>query len=440
MLSVALVMLLIIGFNGILTPIVLFILLCTLGCTLIVVFAKDSQSLKLKLFLLFFSTYLVYIMIHDYVLINVNPDYRPIDYIDENTFYHYTFVGLPYISGERNFLDIFSVFEINETILHTIISSSIAYLSVAIDGKNTLIVQKLLSPFLGGLFSVVLFSTIYSQFQNKNFAVKSTLAYGFLSAVFMYSTTILRDIDIALLYMMVFYLFLETQKLKNIFLIGIIAYITMYLRFESGMVLFALLLLYIYFYVKELESKKMKMIFYILFSILSGIVLLLVLPKIIHVVGHLNEANTTRSISAASSGSIGLLLNKLPFPMSYVAKVIFGQMQPFPFFKAIDRPLEVISSVFWPFIFLMMNYAFIKKDIRKLIDIKIKFLLFIAIAILFLMSSEPMVRRMMSVYPIIYLVSLYAFVFISSNKIKKIFYYYLFAMIFITTLYFFVKG
>ena len=76
-------------------------------------------------------------------------------------------------------------------------------------------------------------------------------------------------------------------------------------------------------------------------------------------------------------------------------------MKPFPFFVAIGRPLEGISGFLWPFIFIGMLYAIIKKNIRIKIDDKMKYLLSMTIVVLLLMSSGSMVRRMMSLYPIL---------------------------------------
>lgn len=173
--------------------------------------------------------------------------------------------------------------------------------------------------------------------------------------------------------------------------------------------------------------------------IMFSFVLLLMINKIVGMVMHLNEANTVRSVANASVGSVGLLLNKLPFPLSYIAKLFFGQLQPFPFFLAIDRPPEAISGIFWPFIFIIMIYAVMRKNIRAHIDIKVKYLLIVAIAILFLMSSEPMARRMMSVYPVIYITSLYTFFIMTRNEIKRIFFYYIFGIIVLNTFYYFIK-
>lgn len=39
-----------------------------------------------------------------------------------------------------------------ESVLHTIFFSTIAYLSIMIDENNSIVAQRLLSPFFGGIF------------------------------------------------------------------------------------------------------------------------------------------------------------------------------------------------------------------------------------------------------------------------------------------------
>ncbi len=441
-LLISLILLSTIALERNLGPIILYLLLIIVGTILIIVFShKHEIFLKIKLFIIFFSLYLIYALINYYILLNYVNEKFPFSYFDESTFYKFSLLALPYISGEKNFIDLFSfaAYPMHDLSLHVMFSALIAYFSIAIDGTNTIIVQKLLSPFFGGMFSVVLYSTLKYQFTDRTFALNATFAYGLLSVVFMYSTPLLRDIDIALAYMIFIYLFLQKNSMINFLLLLMVSFSTIYLRNESGMVLFSLALLYAYFNVRKLQSRSIKLIFYILLMAFFSFVVLMIYNKIIGMIIDRNESNLARSIALASSSSLGLLLNKLPFPLSYVAKVLFGQIQPFPFFIAIDRPPEAISGIFWPFIFIMMLYGVIKKNIRVLIDIKIKYLLVVAIAILFLMSSEPQARRMMSVYPIIYITSLYVFFLVPQDRIKRAFLYYIFGILSLNTFYFLIK-
>ena len=228
-----------------------------IGIVLISLFSnKDEIFSKTKLFVFFFSIYLTYTLINHYILLSFSPNRLPYNYLDEELLYYFSNLGLPYISGEKNFFDLFTfaAYPMHDLPLHVMFSALIAYFSNLIDGHNTIIAQKLLSPFFGGMFSVVLYSTIKYQFADRAFALNATFAYSLLSAVFIYSTPLLRDIDIALAYMIVFYLFLQKNSLFNFILILVVAFFTIYLRTESGMLLFGLALLYAYLYIRDRKS------------------------------------------------------------------------------------------------------------------------------------------------------------------------------------------
>ncbi len=440
MLLLSLVLLSIVALMGSLTPLTLFFFMVAFVSVLIVVFSnKNEIFFKIKLFVFFFSLYLSYALINHYFLLNYSPNKLPFDFLDEATLYFLSNSGLPYISGEKNFFDIFSVYELSELPLHVAFTSIIAHLSISIDGTNMIISQKLLSPFLGGLFVIVLYSTLKHQFTDRNFSLNATFAYSLLSAVFIYSTPMMRDIDVALAYMIFFYLFLQKNNVINLLLLLTVAYTTTYLRVESGMVLLGLILVYIYFYARDVQSKVIKFTLYFMSVVLISSVIILKFNIIMGKVISLNETRGASAIAAASADSIGVLFNKLPFGISHTAKVLFSQMLPFPFFKKIELFPYAISGIFWPFVFVMMLYSMMKRNIRVLVDEKVRYLLFTAIALIYLMSGEPLTRRMMSVYPVIYIVSLYAFIAIPNNKIKKAISYYLFAMITLNVIYYLIK-
>ncbi len=442
MLCVSLVLLSTLVLEGYFAPILLYTLMITMGIILITLFSNKYEIFfKIKLFVFFFSLYLIYTLVNCYILLSTNPNILPYNYVDEITFYHYSNIGLPYISGEENFLEMFSNWKLPfyDVSLHVVFSSLITYFSILIDGDNNIMAQKLLSPFLGGMLLVVLYSTLRYQFSDRAFAVKATLAYGLLSAIFIYSTPLLRDTDIALAYMIFFFLFLQKNSFINFILLFMVAFTTIYLRAESGLILFGLSLLYGYLYAGKLQSRSIKFIFYILLMILFSFVLYSQAHKIIGMMMGTNERYLTRIVAASSEGSIASLFRKLPFPLSDIAKVLFGQMSPFPFFYSINNPPAAISGIFWPFIFIMMLYAVMKKHIRTLIDTKVKYLLIAAVTILFLMSVEPMPRRMMSVYPIIYITSLYVFFVIPKNKINLFLTYYISGIVSLNIFYYLLK-
>lgn len=436
----ALLLLVGVSFNGMMAPVTLYIMMIVSISILIFILASKETVLKLNLFLFFFSLYLIYTLVQHYIFIIYSPEF-PYNFLDEPKFYHFSELALPYLTGDKNFSELFSNWKLplHDLPLHTVFSGSIAYFSTMIDGNNSIVIQKMLSPFFGGLLTVFLYATIKDHFKDTKFALNATLGYGLLSAVFMYSTPMLRDIDVALAYMIFFYIFLKKFTVFHLGILFVMAFITIYLRVESGMLLYGLVFLYIYFYVQNINDKSIKYILYVFFIVVGVLVVMIMYKKIVGKIVSVDTAYTSMGIERSSQGAISLLFNKLPFGISHTAKLLFSQMKPFPFIGAIDRPLEAMSGLLWPLVFVLAIYAIMKKNIRNFIDVKIQYLLLVAIIVLYLMSSGPLVRRMLSVYPIIYIVSLYVLYLIPFNRIKVIFVYYLITIISLNTLYYFIK-
>jgi len=441
LLLINLVLLGIVAFEGNIAPISLLIFMTMFASVLIISFSKEEILLKVKIFVFFFSVYLLYTLIYHYILLSNSVYDWTFTFADEPKFYHFSELALPYINGEKDFLELFSNWRLplHDLPLHTVFSGSITYFSMMIDGSNSVLIQKLLSPFLGGFLLVFLYATIKYQFKDTKFALKATLAYGLLSAVFMYSTPMLRDIDVALAYMVFFYIFLQKFTYIRLGILFLIAFLTVYLRLESGMVLYGLMLLYIYFYIRTINNKSIKLIFYMFMVILFSLVVMLMYKKVTGKIISVDESYAAKGIARSSSSSISLLFDKLPFGLSHTAKLFFSQMKPFPFVAAIDLPLKALSGLFWPFVFIMMVYTVIKKRIREQMNDKLKFLLIISIIVLLLMSSGPVIRRMMSVYPVIYIASLYTLYVLPNNKIKGFFYFYIFCLFSLNAIYYLIK-
>jgi len=447
MLSVSSLLLGSIALERYLAPMILYLLMIMVGVFLIVVFSnKNEITLKVKLFIIFFSLYLIYTLLQHYFLISLYPDSLPYVYLDEPKFYKFSELGLPYVSGEKNIIDLYfdiyknkKMFLIHEFPLHVLFTSIIVQISIIIDGSYSIIAQKFFSPFIGGMFSVVLYSTIKYQFKDTVFSINATIAYALFTAVFMYSTVVLRDIDIALTYMIFIYIFLQNNSIRNFILLIFIAFLTFNLRSESGLVLYGLTMLYAFLIVKNLDNQLIRILFYIVIFI--NLLAVLYLLNIVNMVSSKVE-NIQVARGAAvnvTKDSFSLVFDKLPIGLSHIVKTMFGQLNPFPLFKNFAEFPLILQGLFWPFIDLILLYTVIHKEVRALLDEKIKILLIVAIVILLLMSSEPLPRRMMSVYPIIYITALYGFFNIPKDKIKKIYFIFLIGIISLNVLYYLMK-
>lgn len=447
MLSVSSLLFGFIALERYLAPMILYLLMLVVGVFLIVVFSnKNEISLKVKLFILFFSLYLIYTLLQHYFLISLFPHHLPYIYPDEAKYYRFSELGLPYVSGEKNIIDLYfdvyknkKMFMIHEFPLHVLFTSIIAQISIIIDGSYSIFAQKLFSPFIGGMFSVVLYSTIKYQFKDTIFSINATIAYALFTAVFMYSTVVLRDIDIALTYMIFIYIFLQNNSIRNFILLIFIAFLTFNLRSESGLVLYGLTMLYAFLIVRNLDNQFIRIILYIVIFI--NVLAVLYLLNIVNMVSSkVEDIQVARgAVRNVTKDSFSQVFDKLPIGLSHIVKTMFSQLNPFPLFKNFAEFPLILQGLFWPFIDLILLYTLINREVRALLDDKIKILLIVAIVVLLLMSSEALPRRMMSVYPILYITALYGFFNIPKYKIKKIYSIFLMLIISLNVLYYVMK-
>src|SRR5699024_4430480 len=79
-----------------------------------------------------------------------------------------------------------------------------------------------------------------AEITDKKIACKSAITYGLFSVVFFYSVGLMRDIHIALIYAIGFYILITKKySLKNIIILSGLGVIVYYLRFENGLFFFA---------------------------------------------------------------------------------------------------------------------------------------------------------------------------------------------------------
>ncbi|KUK56776.1 MAG: NADH dehydrogenase subunit 2, partial [Bacteroidetes bacterium 38_7] len=116
------------------------------------------------------------------------------------------------------------------------------------------------------------------------------------------------------------------------------------------------------------------------------------------------------------SGGLSKYLINLPIGIKQIVLTLYSQFHPFPPFSPLLSAstfsqfymsiLVFIYSVWWAFIFFpLLIYLFFKGALKK---IKLEFRLLFIIALIFIMvnTAHIDVRRMMPVYPILYLIYL----------------------------------
>lgn len=273
----------------------------------------------------------------------------------------------------------------------------------------------------GILSSILIYRLMLLYFDPQN-SYKYTLIFALLSPFFVYSTVILRDIIIAFLYLLIFDIVLRDFKVRRIIPILLIMVLVTGCRLYSGLFLFAFLLYYIY---KGISGTKYANIL----IVVGGFFLLGIVSQ--YILGSDIMAQSKEEIEgyveydADRSSGFSAKLAGLPSGAKEIALSIYSQVHPFPFYDlmklAYNLPtflLTIIKSVsvlWWYFIFYGLCYALIiKKKIRayNLLD----YMMFAIIAIYIVLNSTQIdVRRIMAVYPIIYLYYVRSFLTYGSN-------------------------
>lgn len=262
--------------------------------------------------------------------------------------------------------------------------------------------------FLSSSFSVFLYKLL-KGFEISN-AYKLTFIYSFVSIFFFYSSFILRDAPIAMLYCLFFcYVFDFSNKHKSLIVFILCITLTFLLRPQMGIFMFSFI---------AIPFIKQRFAF-------VNIIIILVFVFIANYIA--NEYNfyeiyeetmmdsETRLQEVAANSTLNSL-NSLPFGISQLAKLIFVQMSPIPcwdYIKVGEASTNVNNimgipravAVFYNYVVLVfVGYSAFNYK-RMQFNNKIIIAFFIVIIFLILQSDTTEQRRMMSCYPILLVIS-----------------------------------
>jgi len=264
-----------------------------------------------------------------------------------------------------------------------------------------------------------LFKTLTLYF-NLSKSVKYTIIFGVFSYLFYYSGFLLRDVFIALFYMIAIYLYHENKfNYKTIIKFVLLALITYSFRNENGLFLF----LFLFFYIFKSQSslkRNFLLTIIILFLIYMSSILFQVYENSIETFEIYNEFSNKR-IDNLGSDSLITKLDKLPTGIKEISMIGFKLMYPFPFwdffnFKIGDIIFINISlaGIFSYYIngFIIITIIFFRKHFK--IKKSLIYLIIIAYSLILLNLSNLDTRRIFYVYPILFI-----FFLVLSSQIKK---------------------
>lgn len=379
---------------------------------------NNHKRYSISLFLIVISCYLISAYIFSLSFSNGNHFLLsdPLKYIDE--------FSANNVDGYK--LDIYYIIDSylvlsDDNVLHNFYIKFLSFFSKSLLDGGSILFLTLAHSLFGILSSTVLYRVLLMYFSSIK-AFKYALIFSLLSVFHFYSGVIIRDIIIAYFYLLVIEIVLNKYSLKNLIKIFIILIITLGLRLYSGLFISVFILFYIYIPFKKSRFKPLLMPLYILTIIALISSLTLIIQKSIDELAFYQQFSLDRG--KLSGGLSNYLLN-LPIGLKQIVLTLYSQFNPFPPFAPLLSAntfsqyymslLILIYSIWWAYIFFPLLILLLYKGAFKKITIEFKILFFISIIFITINTAHIDVRRIMPVYPILYLI----FLQLKNNIIPK---------------------
>lgn len=283
-------------------------------------------------------------------------------------------------------------------------------------GANTYIVQQYAITICYCLSGLVIFAILNKLNRNSTYNFKWSLIISLISIIFYYSTLILRDTPIMLLYLIGIYITIKGKfNLCNIGLLLLLSIICCTFRIESGLFLFSFIALlfftssYQFTVVKLVSTFSLIILFSFFYTYYAGVL----------EVFDNNYNNYSEGVSSGT-GIIGQL-QRIPI-IGWVMSIIYTAIQPVP---AWSKMITTSSSEFGGEVYNIMNFprifasffnlyilAIIAKylttkklriSVNQSLTLGFKYQLFWGLLFLLLQSAVVTQRRLMAYYCVFYI-------------------------------------
>ena len=276
---------------------------------------------------------------------------------------------------------------------------------------NSVLFQTIYVSFFTLLINLFVFK-ILQFYVPKRSAFKYCIYYMLFAYVLAGSPWILRDNHIALFFSIAIYIVHLSFSLRRFVTLLILQIIVYEFRFEHG--IFFIFFPLIYLWVKGGEN-KFKHLYYLI-VILSAV--LVTLQSVSYINSSVNTMVTTANYyiqltqtQAEESGGLGNLLYQLPIGVKQIAILFFSQISPFPPWYSIAKAPNIyfaihgiilgFSSIFWGYV-VFTSIKGLKSHFYSFPRLTIWLVVF-AIILLLGNTTNISVRRIMAVYPVIYI-------------------------------------
>lgn len=355
-----------------------------------------------------------------------NKDAVPAYYTDQIFFWDSAQTIIPYLTSPRA---LFSFFTEHQTYvksgpLYFIICGEWHKLGDLFGGAN-IYSMKLLNVCAMSLSLVVLYNILRQYFPQAS-AKTFIFFYAMFSHSLFLSQPLLRDNFITLLIYCGTYVCLKPYSTKGTIILIAISFLLMGIRIENAIVMVVMMSAYCIALAKD-ESRT-RIFFYIPISCIG---LFIIAHYSLQIAGTTLQVYSERSASYMTDGSISKVGNALPFGVRQVVGLMLGILRPFPFLSgtdlSYDGPLYAVFllperiAVLFSLIcisFLFMSKYFVRHLQR--FSNKEKVLLAISTVGIIMSSVEYEPRRVMCLFPMIYLLSCKCYASVSDARRKVI--------------------
>lgn len=259
------------------------------------------------------------------------------------------------------------------------LTGMLSYFSGIIDRVNYYSLS-FLNPFIGSLSILVIYKVLVYEF-GETLAKKYIVPFLYLSFIPIFSSTLLRDLLIALLFFINTYLVL-TKKSYWFFWFIIVSLIIYTIRPESAFIVFGLVTLY---------YRKYNLYYFSIIIIAITIFSFLFYNYLIDFL-YVYDTYKSYSIDQSTGSGFGSVLFSFPIGVREILVTIFSQIQPFPWStlfqvgkSSVFGLYEMIIGIFHFFSLLVVFYVLIIKG--KLLKLNHNYIFMLLILFIFLIGS-----------------------------------------------------
>lgn len=398
---------------------VMLILTLLIGMLICMTLPQKQRSRGLNLLAVVFSiyasvAYVASLSFSSNEFFYVSDSMRYIESYIKRTTFHYS---------QQDFYDCYFHFS-DSNLLFNAYLNEMAMIMNKYFGGMTIYGMTLCITIFGIFSSIVMYKIFLRHFDDK-FAFRQVLLFALCSQFFLYSTLIIRDIAICFLYLVAFDIIDRKFSIKGLLILFVVMLLSWGVRLYSGVFLMAFIWYYLY---TKMSNGAARFIGKFL-AVLFGVII------VIAIIGSSLMEQTTEELEgyeelsqARSAGGMVSRLMSLPPGISHLCIVFFTMIRPLPpfgIFVGVESFsnfsiafLSFVSGFFWfvcfyTYVFLaVFNHQLKKLDFNKILLLGIVFLFLLANA------SHPDVRRMLPVFPVIYLLMSEAF--IAPQNIKSV--------------------